>query len=251
MKGRAIGGHSGSGLHDIEAEHPSARVLTRYALVHAVQNERYMRMSLKQWCVVFVLASTLSSVGVTSAADLSVNGHIESSSACNMALGNSGVVDLGSLSRKNVLERYVLNRYMSLRIDCQHPTKVGIGVIDNRKGTVPPSEAVFGDQHFGLGNPAIGSYVISSLDRPQADGGKAFWIWRSGQGGITWDDKGTNYVWSGSKILSWDVDGSQTEPVAFKTLTNTLSITVTLRRDIPFTDEMEIDGSATLELVYL
>ncbi|HGL6717388.1 DUF1120 domain-containing protein [Burkholderia contaminans] len=220
------------------------------ASVHTIPRERDIQMNLKQWCVLSMLACALSGAGVTSAAELSVNGHIGSGSACNVALGNSGVVDLGNLSRKDVRERYVLDRYMSLRINCQNPTKVGIGVSDNRKGTVPPSEGVFGDQHFGLGNPAIGSYTIASLDKPQVDGGGGLWI-RRDKDGITWRDKGSNYVWSGSKILSWDVEGPQTEPVAFKTLTNTLDIRVTLRRDIPFTDEMEIDGSATLELVYL
>jgi hypothetical protein len=208
-------------------------------------------MKLKQFMLLSVLTCMLSIPGLTSAADLSVSGHIESVSACNVALGNNGVADLGNLSRKDIRTLFVRSSDMSLRITCQHPTKVGVGVIDNRKGTVPPSEQIFGDQVFGLGNPAIGSYVIASDGFPQADGREAFWIWGSKGDFPWWGDKGRNSVWSGSKILSWDVDGPQTEPVAFKTLENTLLIRTTLRRDMPFTDELEIDGSATLELVYL
>ena len=208
-------------------------------------------MKLKQFMLLSVLTCMLSIPGLTSAADLSVSGHIESVSACNVALGNNGVADLGNLSRKDIRTLLVRSSYMSLRINCQHPTKVGVRVIDNRKGTVPPSEQIFGDQVFGLGNPAIGSYVIASDGFPQADGREAFWIWGSKGDFPWWGDKGRNSVWSGSKILSWDVDGPQTEPVAFKTLENTLLIRTTLRRDMPFTDELEIDGSATLELVYL
>lgn len=124
-------------------------------------------MKLKQFMLLSVLTCMLSIPGLTSAADLSVSGHIESVSACNVALGNNGVADLGNLSRKDIRTLFVRSSYMSLRINCQHPTKVGVGVIDNRKGTVPPSEQIFGDQVFGLGNPAIGSYVIASDGFPR------------------------------------------------------------------------------------
>ncbi|MBJ9967245.1 DUF1120 domain-containing protein [Burkholderia seminalis] len=90
-------------------------------------------MNLKQWCVLSVLACTLSGAGVTLAADLSVNGHIGSGGACSIALGNGGIVDFGNLSSKDL--GYGLWRDMPLTIYCQNRTKLGIDVIDNRKGT--------------------------------------------------------------------------------------------------------------------
>ncbi len=127
-------------------------------------------MSLKQLFVFFVLAGTLSSAGVTSAAELSVNGQIRTRGACSIALGNGGVIDLGNLSRKDFIAGYQqIYRDMPLLINCQHPTKVGIDVIDNRAGAQPSGVHVYA---FGLGDPDIGYYVISGFvsDAHNADG---------------------------------------------------------------------------------
>lgn len=47
------------------------------------------------------------------------------------------------------------------------------------------------------------------------------------------------------------MDGPQTEPVAFKTLGSGLGFRLYFRDNIAVTNELEIDGSATLELLYL
>ena len=204
-------------------------------------------MSLKQLCVLSVLACTLSSAGVTSAADLSVNGHIQTGGACSMALGNGGVIDFGTLSRKNHFPgpTYVIERSATLTLNCQHPTKVGVNVIDNRKGTASEDAP----HYFGLGNPAIGHYHITAYGA-RIDGRDGIRIWRK-KGSNTWGEKGDNNLWGDKTTLSWDVSGPQIEPVAFKTLTTKLDLTFQPKYDSAFTDEREFDGSATLELVYL
>ncbi len=163
-----------------------------------------------------------------------------------MALGNGGVIDFGTLSRQKHFPgpNYVSTRSATLTINCQNPTKVGVNVIDNRKGTASSP------YYFGLGNPAIGYYGIVP-QHAQIDGRDGIRIWRR-NGSTIWSDKGFyNWWWSDGMTLSWDVIGPQIEPVAFKTLTAKLELQFWPKYDSAFTDEREFDGSATLELVYL
>ncbi|MBN3842375.1 MULTISPECIES: DUF1120 domain-containing protein [Burkholderia] len=209
-------------------------------------------MSLKQFCVLSVLACSLSSPCVTSAADLSVNGYIQPGGACGIALGNGGIVDLGNLSSKDVssLPNRTVIRNMPLTINCPHPTKVGVDTIDNRAGTRPPEWAIY-PEVLGLGNPAIGYYDIFSPPygyNSLADGRRVVAIWRK-KGKTTWEGAGDSYGnWAPNTTMSWELGSG---PVAFKTLTDVLKVRVRFEGDIAFTDELEIDGSATLELVYL
>ncbi|WP_185735225.1 DUF1120 domain-containing protein [Burkholderia cepacia] len=205
-------------------------------------------MNLKQWSVLSVLACTLLGAGETSAADLSVDGQIRSDGACSIALDNGGVVDLGNLSRKDIpgawREWTSMIVYMPWTINCQHPSKVGVDVIDNRAATLPPGTIAM---RFGLGNPEIvGYYFIHSIDS-LADGWGVNSIWRR-QGDNNWTDE--YGVMAPGDTMSWGVQG-QTEPVAFKTLKSRLKFQFEFRGGIAFTDELEIDGSATLELRYL
>lgn len=81
---------------------------------------------------------------------------------------------------------------MPLLIDCQHPTKVGIDVIDNRAGAQPSGVHGYA---FGLGDPDIGYYVMSGFvsDAPNADGRFVRMIRRSKEE-TTWGEKGSGDV---------------------------------------------------------
>ncbi|WP_423760280.1 DUF1120 domain-containing protein [Burkholderia sp. NLJ2] len=207
-----------------------------------------------------VLAFTMASAVPSQAADLSVNGQIRSDGACSIALGNGGVVDLGSLTRNQLSPpgelRVYEGREMSLMINCPHPTKVSVTATDNREGTAHPG---YYDWHgFGLGNPTIGFYFIRINETPSmADGRDAFVIKPTYS--VGWYDPGNGDTMAPCTTISWGVDGPplpeawQKEPVAFKALTSTLgiNIAIALRKDVGFIDGMELDGSMTLELGYL
>ncbi|WP_321881167.1 DUF1120 domain-containing protein [Burkholderia cepacia] len=232
--------------------HPPADVLYQHSLIHAVSNERDIHMILKQLCGVSMLAYAMSSPGVASAADLSVSGQVRADGACSIVLGNGGVINLGNLSRKDF---HVDLSEIPLTINCQHPTKVGVNLIDNRDGTQPS-----GYSGFGMGNPAIGSYFIRSNSAGrEADGRRVMTIYRShgGAWGLAADDINgvtePSWSWKSGGTTSWALWGQEelNEPLAFKILKDTLRAEVKFRDDIAFTDELEIDGSATLELVYL
>ncbi|MCA8064031.1 MULTISPECIES: DUF1120 domain-containing protein [unclassified Burkholderia] len=222
---------------------------------HAIPNERDIQMSLKQWCVRSVLACTLSSTGAASAddlkfngqVDLSLNGQIRSVGACNLTLENGGVVDIGNLSKDDFPKDsyFTLERSMSFQVGCPRPTKVGFVLIDN----VGAGDQ--NDQSFSLSNPKIGSYymVLSTGDYRVVDGKRAQSLLHSY--GDTWKSAS----WGGWDVIrgrtySWGVGGS--DPAAGTWMQDMLRISVSFEpQDIPFTDEMEIAGSATLELVYL
>ncbi|WP_269510079.1 DUF1120 domain-containing protein [Burkholderia sp. IMCC1007] len=213
-------------------------------------------MSLKQWCVLSVLVCTLSSTGVVSAedlkfngqADLSLTGQIRSVGACDLTLENGGVVDIGNLTQEDFPKNsyFTIKRSMPFYVSCPHPTKVGFVLIDN----VGASDQ-FSEFSFGLSNPDIGYYSmgLSTDDYRVVDGKNAWSLNRS------YGDNWNSASWGGWNVklgdtYSWGVASSS--PTAGRWMQDRLRISVTFNpQDGPFTDEMEIAGSATLELVYL
>ncbi|MBJ9967244.1 DUF1120 domain-containing protein [Burkholderia seminalis] len=190
-----------------------------------------------------VLAFTMASAASSKAADLGVNGRIRAGGACSIAVGNGGVIDLGDLSFEQLANvSYMRSRDVPLTINCQRQTKVGVKAIDNRKD----SAHGYG---FGLGNPAIGGYEIyPELNGGSAADGRQVYLIH----GHDNDWGRTDASWSPDGIVSWGIPDAEWEPVAFKTLTTSLYVIVNVKKDdIMVTDVLEIDGSATLELVYL
>lgn len=213
-------------------------------------------MSLKQWFVLSALACTLSSAGVASAEDLKFNGQVDLSfkgqirsvGACDLTLENGGVVDIGNLSKGNFPDPpyYELKRSMPFHVSCPRPTKVGFVLNDNF------SAVDQGKWTFALSNPDIGSYSmdLSVNDYRAVDGKRATSLLRS------YADNWDRPSWGGwsvgrGDVYSWGL-GLGSDPVAGTWMQDMLKITVHFKgKDIAFTDEMEIAGSATLELVYL
>ncbi|BBA45054.1 MULTISPECIES: DUF1120 domain-containing protein [Burkholderia] len=185
-----------------------------------------------------------------SAADLSVKGQIQPAGACSLALSNAGVIDVGELSRQT-LSKWNAYRDMSLAINCASPTKVAIKVVDNREGST------FFDAWLGLGTLGIGSYVIRGDDKKGNLDGKRPITLTSWDGGSSWNDGSgglSNNSRHGSPLTSWgNPDHAFPRfPVAFQTLTAALQVEVYIHTPaLDFQDEIALDGSATLELVYL
>lgn len=211
-------------------------------------------MSLKQWCVLSVLACTLSSTGAASAedlkfngqVDLSLNGQIRSVGACDLTLENGGVVDIGNLSKDDFPKDsyFTLTRRMPFHVSCPRPTKVGFVLIDN----IGNGQSEFS---FGLSNPEIGWYSMAlSVDDYRAVDGKRvrsllreYGEWKTPSWGGWNVHRGSTYSWG-----LW----GESDPVAGRWMEDMLEISISFKpQDIPFSDEMEIAGSATLELVYL
>lgn len=205
-------------------------------------------MSLKQWLILSVLASTLSSAGVASAAELSVNGQIRSEGACSLTLGNGGTVDMGTISPKDLQTTFDKHE-ISLNIQCQAPTKVAFRVLDNRAGTA------FQGFGFGLGasgGKKVGRYHLLPKDRI-GDGTALSHLVRWGNG--SWNGAGDEmYTWkvSPSMTSSWSKPGYNL-PQAFQNISSRLGFEIDIApaSNLDVSQEIAIDGSATVELVYL
>ncbi|MEK7891186.1 DUF1120 domain-containing protein [Burkholderia contaminans] len=197
-----------------------------------------------------LLASTLllSAGHALAGTDLSVTGHIQSG-ACSLALGNGGTIDLGTIMRKDLKESgltHLLPRYVTLAIDCQTPTKVAIKAVNNR-------ENVFND-FYGLG--PTGSKIYFSFAPFQRFGdGKRLVQFRSRDGGQLWITPGhldLAYAMAPSTLTAWAEEG-ESLPQAFRTIRSNLTFHITLPAlsDLDLSQEIALDGSATLEIVYL
>ncbi|MEK7891185.1 DUF1120 domain-containing protein [Burkholderia contaminans] len=203
-----------------------------------------------------LLASTLllSAGHALAGSDLSVTGRIQSG-ACNLTLSNGGTIDLGTISRKDLKESeetFLARPTVTLAIDCQTPAKVAIKAINNREAVVDQ----WGMARYGLG-PA-GSKSQSSfyfLPYNRFGDGKPLLQLYSENGGQSWQAIGpanTAHWMNPSSLTAWAEEG-ESLPQAFRTIRSALivPIYVPAARDLDLSQEINLDGSATLELVYL
>jgi len=199
-----------------------------------------------------LLASTLllSAGHALAGTDLSVTGRIQSG-ACSLALGNGGTIDLGTLSRKDLKEseETILQQLeVTLAIDCQTPTKVAIKAINNRE-TIGNFNT-----YYGLGPTGSQSrFWFYPFER--VGDGKPLLQLNGLNGGQHWFTNGTvtgAESMDPSSLTAWAEKG-ETLPQAFRTIRSTLSFYIALppARDLDLSQEINLDGSATLELVYL
>ncbi|AFQ50026.1 DUF1120 domain-containing protein [Burkholderia cepacia] len=198
-------------------------------------------------------ALLLSAGQALAGADLSVSGRIQPG-ACSLALGNGGTIDLGTISPKDLKEdeATVFDQHeISLGIHCQAPTKVAFRALDNRAGTA------LDGYWFGLGasgGKSVGRYSLVPRSRVgdgaelvhlmKSDGG----AWKVPPGGST----ATTWGIDPSVLSSWAEPG-QTLPQAFRNISSRLGfyIQIAPTKDLDLSQQVPIDGSATMELIYL
>ncbi|NNA65060.1 DUF1120 domain-containing protein [Pseudomonas gessardii] len=206
-----------------------------------------MNKSLNLVGVALLLASS-TSTWAASTVDLTVKGLI-TPNACTPAVSAGGMVDHGKISAKDLVQNNptaLPKAMLRLTIDCDASIPFAIRPIDNRSGTATSSS------DFGLGlvngNKKLGRYYLTPQNLV-ADGTPAQPI-ASADGGRTWYSE-----------RSWELQtlwgaGTQDDASTLLPIKN-LVIDLEVRTQIApanqfdFSDEAPIDGSATLEVVYL
>ncbi|MCR4465550.1 DUF1120 domain-containing protein [Burkholderia sp. SCN-KJ] len=181
--------------------------------------------------------------------DLSVSGRIQPG-ACSLALGNGGTVDLGTISRKDLREdsvSFLKTQRISLGIQCQAPTTVAFRALDNRAGT-----PIYGNA-FGLsasGGKNVGGYYLVPVDRIGDGNPLVHLVGKGGAGG--WEVVGGTAWLSPTWLSSWAERG-QSLPQAFQNISSTLEVVIMIAptKDLDLSQQVSIDGSATMELIYL
>lgn len=207
-----------------------------------------------------LVAATLALVGVgqtlaASSVELSVKGSI-TPAACMPVLANGGVVDHGKISAKDLPfhgNTVLPEAKLQLSISCEAPTLVAVKSKDNRAGTSAENENF--RPNFGLGLAAgdvkIGWYILKMIN-PTADDAPGRLI--ESVNGQTWLDAADNTVWQPGWMRTVSGSGSGDpvpQPLTSMRTDVVIATTITRGRDLPLSEEILIDGNASLDIVYL
>lgn len=179
--------------------------------------------------------------------------------SCVPTLSQGGTVKLGKISQSDLSLNQASQlqpRSIELNVACEAPVSFAIKTIDNQQGTATRS----GNEQFGLGldnsaNP-IGSYTLSiNSTTSHADSHSSLYLTQAPLSASTWSESAT-----GSQQLSTDslsgftpAVASNAGPAPLEQLNTTLTVDVEIAPtgSLKVTDEIEIKGSATLEVFYI
>lgn len=193
-----------------------------------------------------------------SSVDFAVTGLL-TPSACTPTLSGAGLIDYGKISQQDLnLERgtRLPVRYLTVTINCDASTRYALRMSDNRDGTANVNSEIF----YGLGlDPSgnkIGLFsltfdpnqtVVDTLPQPYGT--------ESTTAGVAWRAANSNPIDIGSRsFLGFtDTAGSTSGPTAIKHLSSTVRIdtVIAAKQNLDLRGEVQIDGSGTLEVVYL
>ncbi|WP_201194181.1 DUF1120 domain-containing protein [Pseudomonas fluorescens] len=202
-------------------------------------------------CAAVLLCAVAAHANAASSTDLSVTGTI-TPAACTPQLSNGGVIDYGKISVKDLAATTQLPPVtVQMSVSCDAATFFAVNIQDNRENTVGginPSRSYFG---LGLGenDHKIGWYMLK-MNNALADG-EALPVVES-VNGQTWFPASDGTVWQPGWMRSVSGPGSPDyAPVSMQMLVANLVVASTLYKPKVITQEMPIDGSATLDIVYL
>lgn len=197
-----------------------------------------------------LMASSSWHTFAASSVDLTVTGLI-TPSACTPGLSGGGVVDHGKISAKDLSatdQTLLPASTLQMVVNCDAQTLFALKGIENSVGSTNPNG-------FGLGlingNQPLGHYTLELLNA-SADTAAATTL-KSVDDGKTWDAMGGD-VWSTLNLASFgNQSGGNWAPIPIKDLTADLKVSTLIApaSELDLTNEVPIDGSATLEVKYL
>ncbi|WP_455827199.1 DUF1120 domain-containing protein [Pseudomonas graminis] len=180
-------------------------------------------------------------------------------SACTPALSSDGLIDYGKISRQDLnvdRGKRLPVRYLSVTINCEAATRYALRMADNRDGTANVSSEIF----YGLGlDPSgnkIGLYSLT-FDPKQTviDSLPEVYGTESTSGGVAWRTANSNPIDIGSRSFLGFTGtvGSTSGPTAFRTLNSLVRIdtVIAATQNLDLSSDVLIDGSSTLEVLYL
>lgn len=214
------------------------------------------------------LAVYASSSAQAVTADLSVVGTI-TPSACRLDVDSGGKFDFGKISS----DRLSADKGTSLggqtkgfTITCNAATKLALHAIDNRVSSValdawnsagmgiPTTTA---DKLFGLGtanDKKIGAYSLNISDTTvTVDSASAEARGLVSTDKTTWSKLSSGQFYGGTNYISWSSTAATTTPGSFTSIAGTLSVGAVVNKssELDLSEAITLDGSATLEIIYL
>ncbi|CRM00148.1 MULTISPECIES: DUF1120 domain-containing protein [Pseudomonas] len=183
-----------------------------------------------------------------STVDLTVKGLIVPS-ACTPNMSSGGIIDHGKISAKDLRPdnpTHIGTHVMTLVVVCDAPIQFALHSIDNRAGSSISSS----DYGLGLinGTQKLGWYKLM-LRNAVADGAQMQPI-ASSDGGNTWYSE---KFWDAGLYMALATLDDATQPASIKELVTELVVDTSIARTdgLDLSNEVTLDGSATLEVKYL
>ncbi|MDT9630803.1 DUF1120 domain-containing protein [Pseudomonas sp. JV449] len=183
-----------------------------------------------------------------STVDLTVKGLIVPS-ACTPNMSSGGIIDHGKISAKDLRPdnpTLIGSHVMTLVVVCDAPIQFALHSIDNRAGSSISSS----DYGLGLinGTQKLGWYKLM-LRNAVADGAQMQPI-ASSDGGNTWYSE---KFWDAGLYMALATLDDATQPASIKELVTELVVDTSIARTdgLDLSNEVTLDGSATLEVKYL
>lgn len=184
-----------------------------------------------------------------SSVDLTVRGLI-TPSACEPSLSGGGNVEIGKISAKDLKadeNTYLTKQSMQLTVTCDGATLMAIEPKDNRAG----SASEIDDATFGLGLVNSGEklgFFTMVMESAVGDGTELGPI-ASRDGGLTW----TRLMFLINNGITSVANTTTVAPVPVQSLVADLTIApgIAPASGLTLTEEVPIDGSATLTVKYL
>lgn len=216
---------------------------------------------MKKLPILLAVVVALGGVGpaiAASSVDLSVKGSI-TPSACSPTLSKGGVVEHGKISVSDLNPQPHLNTLLptatlELTVSCAAATLVAIKSRDNRAGSSAEPDNF--TKNFGLGfvdgDKKVGWYILK-MGNALADGGVRSLI-ESADGNTWLNADPADQVWQPGWWRSVAAASGGAElpvPVQNMTVDIRVETTILALMQLPVGQEIPIDGSATLDIVYL
>ncbi len=183
--------------------------------------------------------------------------------ACTPSLTGGGVIDYGTIpvsSLSPTSPTTLEGRSIAFSITCKEPTRVAVRVIDNRAESrfprliAPVSHPKY---QFGLGmvrGKPIGAYSMQFQNTGVIVDGRSGGNRISYNKGESWGGRFAGFASAidESKLYGWSI--LTPGMPAFQTMSSQFNVSTTIASTADLggvTDDIELDGLATLEMVYL
>ena len=198
------------------------------------------------------------SVLAASTVDLSVHGLIVPA-ACLPQLSSGGLIDYGKIAQQDLnLETATRLPVKNLHIGiaCNGPVRYALRMADNRDGSAMVNSEIYYGLGFDNSGNRLGVYSMTFDPRQtQASNTAQIYGTESTTGGLAWRTSNLNPIDIGSRsyLGFTDVEGSVSGPTAIGILGGmvTVQTVINARKNLDLSVETPLDGSATLEVVYL